>query len=99
MNGSAMARLVALGSLGSALHEGRGAGKTTTPGGREKHAYFWRESYGNGPEASLFLGDRRAIGLRLERSIRDRKGNRYLSGFGLERLFCSFQVDPQTWQL
>jgi len=22
------------------LHEGSGAGKTTTPGGREKHAYF-----------------------------------------------------------
>jgi hypothetical protein len=24
----------------SAFHEGRGAGKKTTPGGREKHAYF-----------------------------------------------------------
>jgi len=24
----------------SAFHEGRGAGKSTTPGGREKHAYF-----------------------------------------------------------
>jgi hypothetical protein len=27
----------------SALHEGRGAGKKTTPGGREKHAYFFDE--------------------------------------------------------
>src|SRR5437867_10844968 len=26
--------------LGS-FHEGRGAGKSTTPGGREKHAFFW----------------------------------------------------------
>src|SRR5206468_7562794 len=25
-------------------HEGRGAGKSTTPGGREKHAYFLRRT-------------------------------------------------------
>src|SRR5713226_533531 len=31
------------------LHEGRGAGKSTTPGGREKHAYFLKLA-GDGPQ-------------------------------------------------
>jgi len=26
------------------FHEGRGAGKSTTPGGREKHAYFLKRA-------------------------------------------------------
>jgi hypothetical protein len=29
----------------AAFHEGRGAGKSTTPGGREKNAYFQKEGF------------------------------------------------------
>jgi len=99
VNGSTASRLPS-GPSDPLFSRRAGRGKNDHPPGVEKAClFFGGKVTERSPERELLLGDRPASGLRHERSVREREGNRYLSGSGLERLFCSFQVDPQTWQL
>jgi len=79
------------------FHEGRGR-ENLPPRGVEKSMLIFEKGsvYGKESGTGAFLGDRPPPRIRQERSMRDRTADRYLSAFGLDGLFCSFHVDPQT---